>query len=236
MFAIWLGKARVGSNRDVRVDKAVKSVKRGVLRWSAEVRRRWKDFNGTYLYKVLGVDKKATIEEIKRAYIKLALEYHPDRDPYEEISCEKALRFKEINYAYGVLSSSTKRQVYDGFGGNFGLEFLEKLDSEQADWLTCCIRWEKKSWFRGDTDWDRFEERERRPSATQLTGVVTSQPNGKVKASSRNLAKNDSHGKGSARARVARLPGVLGCKGHLLTVYEFEPSKIELLCKDKTEP
>lgn len=186
------------------------------------------DFNGTYLYKVLGVDKKATIEEIKRAYIKLALEYHPDRDPYEEISCEKALRFKEINYAYGVLSSSTKRQVYDGFGGNFGLEFLEKLDSEQADWLTCCVRWEKKSWFRylsefffaltcccccfccclccnkccrycdkrsssnsnvGDTDWDRFEERERRPSATQLTGVVTSQPNGKVKASSRNLAK-----------------------------------------------
>src|SRR5438045_4726170 len=64
-------------------------------------------------YEVLGVGRGATAEELKRAYRKLALLYHPDRnngDPQAEA------RFKEINEAYEVLSDQSKRQRYDTFG------------------------------------------------------------------------------------------------------------------------
>src|SRR2546429_9482209 len=64
-------------------------------------------------YEVLGVGRSATSEELKRAYRKLALQYHPDRnngDPQAEA------RFKEINEAYEVLSDQSKRQRYDTFG------------------------------------------------------------------------------------------------------------------------
>src|SRR3989440_10046399 len=64
-------------------------------------------------YEVLGVGRGATAEELKRAYRKLALQYHPDRnngDPQAEA------RFKEINEAYEVLSDQSKRQRYDTFG------------------------------------------------------------------------------------------------------------------------
>src|SRR2546428_7543425 len=64
-------------------------------------------------YEVLGVGRGATAEELKRAYRKLALQYHPDRnngDPQSEA------RFKEINEAYEVLSDQSKRQRYNTFG------------------------------------------------------------------------------------------------------------------------
>jgi len=63
-------------------------------------------------YKTLGVDKGATTEEIKKAYRKLALKYHPDRGG----SDEEAKKFKEINQAYQVLSDPQKRAEYDQFG------------------------------------------------------------------------------------------------------------------------
>lgn len=63
-------------------------------------------------YKVLGVSKSATAEEIKKAYRKLALQYHPDRNKTKEA----ADKFKEVNRAYEVLSDSQKRQTYDQFG------------------------------------------------------------------------------------------------------------------------
>jgi DnaJ-class molecular chaperone len=63
-------------------------------------------------YDVLGVDKKASTEEIKRAYRKLALQYHPDRNK-EKDAAEK---FKEINEAYEILSNPKKKQTYDQFG------------------------------------------------------------------------------------------------------------------------
>jgi len=63
-------------------------------------------------YEILGVDRNATPEEIKRAYRKLALQYHPDRNK----SPDAAEKFKEISEAYAVLSDSEKRKVYDSYG------------------------------------------------------------------------------------------------------------------------
>ncbi|CUS83463.1 molecular chaperone DnaJ [Candidatus Kryptobacter tengchongensis] len=82
-------------------------------------------------YKILGVSENATIDEIKQAYKKLAMKYHPDRNPGDKQAEEK---FKEINEAYSVLSDPEKRKQYDqlrkfgakfeggGFPGGFNFE------------------------------------------------------------------------------------------------------------------
>src|SRR5262245_62168240 len=71
---------------------------------------------GTDYYKTLGVDKKASQEDIKKAYRKLARQYHPDtnKDPGAEE------RFKEISEAYDVLGDADKRKKYDRGGSVFG--------------------------------------------------------------------------------------------------------------------
>jgi curved DNA-binding protein len=75
-------------------------------------------------YKVLGVAEKASADEIKKAYRKLARDYHPDRNP-DKPGAEE--RFKEVQEAYSVLGDEKKRKEYDtmrknpfGFGGGFG--------------------------------------------------------------------------------------------------------------------
>jgi curved DNA-binding protein len=67
-------------------------------------------------YQALGVDRKASADEIKKAYRKLALKYHPDRNPGNKAAEDK---FKDINEAYQVLSDSTKRQRYDQLGNSY---------------------------------------------------------------------------------------------------------------------
>src|SRR5436309_2430622 len=67
-------------------------------------------------YKALGVSKSATPDEIKKAYRKLARQYHPDRNPGDKRAEE---RFKEISEAHDVLSDSEKRKQYDRGTGPF---------------------------------------------------------------------------------------------------------------------
>ncbi len=75
-------------------------------------------------YKILGVSRDASQDEIKKAFRKLALKYHPDKNKGNK---EAEERFKEINEAYAVLSDPEKRRQYDTFGG---AEFQKRYTQE----------------------------------------------------------------------------------------------------------
>lgn len=85
-------------------------------------------------YKILGVDRKASDDEIRKAYRKLAKKYHPDYNPKDK-SAED--RFKEINEAYEVLSDSNKRSHYDRLGSDFS-------------------QWQRRGGTPGDFNWGQY--------------------------------------------------------------------------------
>lgn len=84
---------------------------------------------GDSLYLCMGVPKQATTDDIKKAYRKLALKYHPDKNPDNPEAAEK---FKEINQANSILSDSTKRNIYDNYG-SLGLYIAEQFGEENVN-------------------------------------------------------------------------------------------------------
>lgn len=86
-------------------------------------------------YKILGVERKASTDEIRSAYRKLAMKYHPDKNPGDKKAEEK---FKEINEAYQVLSDEQKRAHYDRLGSaysNFRTTGGRPGDFQWEDWF-----------------------------------------------------------------------------------------------------
>lgn len=85
-------------------------------------------------YEVLGVSRDASIDEIKKAYRKLVLKYHPDRNPGDKQAEEK---FKEITEAYEVLSDPEKRKIYDTYGhagfGPGGFDWTQDFSRVRMD-------------------------------------------------------------------------------------------------------
>lgn len=82
-------------------------------------------------YKILGVDRNASDEEIKKTYRKLALKYHPDKNPDNP---EAEARFKEINEAYEVLGDTKKRAKYDQLGSSYRAWERTGRDPGNFDW------------------------------------------------------------------------------------------------------
>lgn len=84
---------------------------------------------GDSLYEILALPKTATGDEIKKTYRRLALKYHPDKNPNNPDASEK---FKEVNRAHTILSDPTKRNIYDNYG-SLGLYIAEQFGEENVN-------------------------------------------------------------------------------------------------------
>ncbi|KAL8614130.1 DnaJ subfamily C member 5 [Nucella lapillus] len=93
------------------------------------LRQRSYSRSGTSLYELLGLEKGAAPEEVKKAYRRLALRFHPDKNPGNP---EAADKFKEINRANTILSDCTKRGIYDRYG-SLGIYAAEQFGEENVN-------------------------------------------------------------------------------------------------------
>lgn len=85
--------------------------------------------SGDSLYETLGLPKTSTPDDIKRTYRRLALKYHPDKNPDNPEAAEK---FKDINRAHSILTDITKRNIYDNYG-SLGLYVAEQFGEENVN-------------------------------------------------------------------------------------------------------
>lgn len=85
--------------------------------------------SGLSLYAVLSVEKGCTQDEIRRAYKRLALQYHPDKNPNNP---ESTAKFQDVNNANRVLSDPTRRGIYDRYG-SIGLYVAEQFGEENVN-------------------------------------------------------------------------------------------------------
>jgi len=95
----------------------------------AGLEKRRLSHKGETLYLMLDLTKDATPEEVKKAYRKLALRHHPDKNPDNPSAAEK---FREINHAYSTLSDEKRRRIYDEYG-SFGLYVAEQFGDDNVD-------------------------------------------------------------------------------------------------------
>lgn len=95
---------------------------------------------GDSLYQVLGLEKGASPEDIKKAYRKLALRHHPDKNPDNPEAAEK---FKEINNANTILNDENKRKIYDEYGSR-GLYVAEHFGEDGVKYYFLM----SKCWFK----------------------------------------------------------------------------------------
>ncbi|MEQ2216077.1 DnaJ subfamily C member 5 [Xenoophorus captivus] len=100
-------------------------------------RQRTLSTSGESLYAVLGVEKNATTEDIKKCYRKLALKFHPDKNPDNPDAAEK---FKEINNAHSILVDPTKKNIYDKYG-SLGLYVAEQFGEENVNTYFVLSSW-----------------------------------------------------------------------------------------------
>ncbi|XP_064876127.1 dnaJ homolog subfamily C member 5-like [Oncorhynchus nerka] len=106
-------------------------------------RQRSLSTSGDSLYLVLGIDKSASPEDIKKSYRKLALKFHPDKNPDNP---EAADKFKEINSAHAILNDCTKRNIYDKYG-SLGLYVAEQFGEENVNTYFVLSSWWAKGLF-----------------------------------------------------------------------------------------
>ncbi|XP_013911696.1 PREDICTED: dnaJ homolog subfamily C member 5B, partial [Thamnophis sirtalis] len=109
----------------------------------AEQRQRNLSTSGEALYELLGLEKGVAHEEIKKSYRKLALKYHPDKNPDNPEAAEK---FKEINNAHAILTDVSKRNIYDQYG-SLGLYIAEQFGEENVNTYFMLSSWWAKGLF-----------------------------------------------------------------------------------------
>ncbi|XP_061879556.1 dnaJ homolog subfamily C member 5-like [Entelurus aequoreus] len=109
----------------------------------SEGKQRAMSASGESLYLLLGLEQGCSHEDVKKSYRKLALRYHPDKNPDHPEAAEK---FKEVNSAHAVLSDPTKRNIYDSYG-SLGLYVAQQFGEDNVNTYFMLSTWWAKGLF-----------------------------------------------------------------------------------------